>query len=118
MCRAGVALLGAGCLIQLYVAGVNYARNSPEGYSPVADAKVSLQPVRASLLANKRATRKPWALGTCVLGRRAAAMPLVFAELCLGSNHSQIACRLCAVSAHTARWHHRQQLVLLCGVNC
>jgi hypothetical protein len=28
-------------LIQLYVAGVNYARNSPEGYSPVADAKVS-----------------------------------------------------------------------------
>jgi hypothetical protein len=38
---AGVALLGAGCLFQLYVAGVNYAQNSPEGYSPVADAKVS-----------------------------------------------------------------------------
>lgn len=37
---AGILLLGAGCLIQLYVAGVNYARNAPEGYSPVADAKV------------------------------------------------------------------------------
>lgn len=35
----GVGVLGLGVLIQLYVAGVNYAKNAPEGYSPVADAK-------------------------------------------------------------------------------
>ncbi|WIA31070.1 hypothetical protein OEZ86_001098 [Tetradesmus obliquus] len=37
--QTGVAVLGAGVLFQLYVAGVNYSRNAPEGYNPVADAK-------------------------------------------------------------------------------
>eukprot|EP00878_Enallax_costatus_P002514 GHUV01002695.1.p1 GENE.GHUV01002695.1~~GHUV01002695.1.p1 ORF type:complete len:416 (+),score=125.33 GHUV01002695.1:151-1398(+) len=40
---AGVGVLGLGVAIQLYVAGVNYAKNAPEGYSPVADAKTWLQ---------------------------------------------------------------------------
>lgn len=38
--HAGILALGVGVLLQLYVAGVNYATNSPEGYNPVADAKV------------------------------------------------------------------------------
>lgn len=37
---AGVAALSLGVLLQLYVAGVNFAKNAPEGYSPVADVKV------------------------------------------------------------------------------
>uniref|UniRef100_A0A383V958 Uncharacterized protein n=1 Tax=Tetradesmus obliquus TaxID=3088 RepID=A0A383V958_TETOB len=37
--QTGLAVLGAGVLFQLYVAGVNYSRNAPEGYNPVADAK-------------------------------------------------------------------------------
>jgi hypothetical protein len=39
-CPAGILALGVGVLLQLYVAGVNYSKNSPEGYNPVADAKV------------------------------------------------------------------------------
>jgi hypothetical protein len=38
--ETGLAVLGAGVLFQLYVAGVNYSTNAPEGYNPVADAKV------------------------------------------------------------------------------
>jgi hypothetical protein len=37
--EAGLAVLGAGVLFQLYVAGVNYSTNA-EGYNPVADSKV------------------------------------------------------------------------------
>lgn len=37
---AGILALGLGVLLQLYVAGVNYSTNAPEGYNPVADAKV------------------------------------------------------------------------------
>jgi hypothetical protein len=37
---SGVLALGLGVLLQLYVAGVNYSTNAPEGYNPVADAKV------------------------------------------------------------------------------
>lgn len=40
----GLLVLGLGVAAQLYVAGVNYARNSPEGYNPVADAKASAGP--------------------------------------------------------------------------
>lgn len=40
-CLAGILALGVGVLLQLYVAGVNYSRNAPEGYNPVEDAKVS-----------------------------------------------------------------------------
>lgn len=36
----GIAALGVGVLIQLWVAAVNYAKVSPEGYSPAADVKV------------------------------------------------------------------------------
>jgi len=39
-CLAGILALGLGVLLQLYVAGVNYSRNAPEGYNPVEDAKV------------------------------------------------------------------------------
>ncbi|KAF6255213.1 hypothetical protein COO60DRAFT_1641700 [Scenedesmus sp. NREL 46B-D3] len=37
--QSGLLALGAGVAFQLYVAGVNYSRNAPEGYNPVADAK-------------------------------------------------------------------------------
>jgi hypothetical protein len=42
--QTGLLVVGAGVLFQLYVAGVNYSRNAPEGYNPVADAKVSCLP--------------------------------------------------------------------------
>lgn len=37
---AGILALGVGVLLQLYVAGVNYSTNAPEGYNPAEDAKV------------------------------------------------------------------------------
>jgi hypothetical protein len=36
----GIAILSLGVAMQLYVAGVNYARTAPEGYNAVNDAKV------------------------------------------------------------------------------
>eukprot|EP00775_Hariotina_reticulata_P007828 gene7828-8025_t len=35
----GIGVLGLGVAIQLYVAGVNYARNAPEGYNAINDTK-------------------------------------------------------------------------------